>query len=206
MKPTPAPSTRHVTGASAVAAVDLYWIPLGAGGNVVRLNGKIYERLIALRERRRRLDLYHAALIVRVPEGRFTIESTPVPDAEGDSRGVVGGGSVGSRLAGALRIFRYEIRCWPDGVIPDLAYAVESPRRLTQDEVDARRVLDVAPQVPTPVWGRDELGTGDMWNSNSIVSWVLARAGFDVPGIALPTGGRAPGWDAGLVAAERAAC
>jgi hypothetical protein len=185
------------------AAVELYWIPLGAGGHVVRLNGKVYERLAAWRERRLPLDLYHAALIVRVPEGYFTVESTPVPDGDGASRGVVGSGAVGSRLAGRVRIFRYELRCWRDGVIPDLAYAVESPRRLTEDQAVARRVLDLAPEIPTPVWGRDELQTGDMWNSNSIVSWLLVRAGFDVPAIGLPAGGRAPGWDAGLVAAKR---
>jgi len=183
--------------------VELYWIPLGAGGHVVRLNGWAFERLVAVRDRRAALDLYHAALIVRVPEGRFTIESTPVPDRNGHERGVVGGGAVGSRWAGGLRIFRYEIRCWRDGVIPDLAYAVESPRRLARDEAAARRVLDLAPRIPTPVWGRDELRAGEMWNSNSIVSWLLARAGFDVPAIALPTGGRAPGWNAGLVVARR---
>jgi hypothetical protein len=34
------------------AAVDLYWIPLGAGGHCVRFNGKVYEALVAARERR----------------------------------------------------------------------------------------------------------------------------------------------------------
>jgi hypothetical protein len=185
------------------AAVDLYWIPLGAGGHLVRFNGKVYERLVAWRERRPPLDLYHAALVVTVPEGRFAIESTPVPDSSGHERGVVAGGSVGSRRAGAFRIFRYEVRCWRDGVIPDLAWAVESPRRLTDDEIMARRVLEVAPLLPTPVWGRDELGTGEMWNSNSIVGWLLARAGFDMPGVGMPKNGRAPGWDAGVLVAGR---
>lgn len=168
----------------------------------MRLNGKVFERVTALCARRAPLDLYHAALIVRVPEGCYTIESTPVPDANGSARGVVGGGSVGSRLARRLRIFRYEIRCWHDGVIPDLAYAAES-RRLTSDVAAARRVLGLAPSIPTPVWGRDELRAGEMWNSNSIISWLLACAGFDVPAIPLPAGGRAPGWDAGLVVAGR---
>ena len=27
--------------------VDLYWLPLGAGGHFVRLNGRVYERLAA---------------------------------------------------------------------------------------------------------------------------------------------------------------
>jgi hypothetical protein len=69
-----------------------------------------------------------------------------------------------------LRIFRYEIRLWRGGNIADVAEAVESPRRLTTDEDCARRVLDVVAQVPTPVWGRDELGTGEMWNSKSVIA------------------------------------
>lgn len=186
-----------------MAAVDLYWVPLGAGGHVVRLNGRIYERLVALHDRRPPLDLYHAALVVRLPEGPFTIESAPVPDKAGHRRGVVAGGAVGSRWAGVFRVFRYEVRCWPHGIIPDLGYAVESPQRLTENEERARLVLEIAPHVPTPVWGRDQLKAGEMWNSNSVVSWLLASAGFDVPAIRLPAGGRAPGWAAGLVVACR---
>jgi hypothetical protein len=71
------------------------------------------------------------------------------------------------------------------------------------DVVRARRVLDLAPSVPTPVWGRDELRTGEMWNSNSLISWLLARAGIDTGGLEPPAGGRAPGWNAGLVMAGR---
>jgi hypothetical protein len=44
-----------------------------------------------------------------------------------------------------------------------------------------------------------------MWNSNSIVAWLLARAGFDMASVAMPANGRAPGWDAGLVVAARGA-
>jgi hypothetical protein len=60
------------------------------------------------------------------------------------------------------------------------------------------------PQVPTPVWGRDELRAGEMWNSNSIVSWLLTRSGLDVAPIHPPAHGRAPGWDAGIIVARRA--
>jgi (2S)-methylsuccinyl-CoA dehydrogenase len=42
--------------------VDLYWIPLGAGGRVVRLSGKLFEELSALVHHRAPRDLYHAAL------------------------------------------------------------------------------------------------------------------------------------------------
>ncbi|HZL65079.1 MAG TPA: hypothetical protein VFD50_09115 [Thermoleophilia bacterium] len=189
--------------APSLAAVDLYWLPLGAGGHSVRLNGKVFEAVVSLVERRRPLDLYHSALLVHMPEGCYAIESGPVLDADAQARGVVCGGPVGSRWAGRFRLFRYEIRCWLDGVIPDLGEAVDSPQRLTEDEDVARRLLDLAPQVPTPVWGRDELGTGDMWNSNSIVSWLVARSGLDAESVSMPSGGRAPGWEAGIAVARR---
>lgn len=185
------------------AAVDLYWLPLGAGGHFVRLNGRVYEALAARLQRRPPCDLYHSALQVEVPEGRFVIEQAPVHDWSGKQRGVVAEGAVGSRWAGRSRIFRYEIRLWRGGHIPDVAEAVDSPRRLSDDEDRARRVLELVPQVPTPVWGRDELGTGEMWNSNSVIAWVIARSGMDTESIQPPAGGRAPGWQAGLVVARR---
>jgi hypothetical protein len=106
-------------------------------------------------------------------------------------------------LAGRFRIFRYEVRSWRGGGIPDVDEAVESPQRLTDDPAIARRVLELAPQVPTAVWGRDELGADEMWNSNSIISWLIARSGLDAESIHPPAGGRAPGWHAGLVVARR---
>lgn len=185
------------------ASVDLFWIPLGAGGHVVRWNGRAYEAIRASIERRPRCALYHSALEVRVPGRRFTIEVTPIPDGRGSERGVVGEGAVGIRLAGHLRLFRYEIRRWPHGSIPDVGEAVGGPVRVATDLARTQRVLDLAPSVPTLVWGRDELGTGDMWNSNSVVSWLLERAGIDTEPLRPPDGGRAPGWDAGVVVARR---
>jgi hypothetical protein len=184
-----------------MAAVDLYWIPLGAGGHSVAFNGRVYEALMALRGRRRRSDLYHSALVVEIGADRYTIESAPTPDADQAARGVVATGPVGSRLLGRWRLFRYEVRCWRAGVIPDLGYAVGGPHRVSSDPVRARRIIDLAPAVPTPVWGRDELGTGDMWNSNSVIAWLLVEAGFDVEGLQPPARGRAPGWAAGLAIA-----
>jgi hypothetical protein len=102
-----------------------------------------------------------------------------------------------------LRLFRYEIRRWRHGWIPDVEEAVDSPRRLTDDEALAQCVLALVPEVPTAVWGRDELGTGDMWNSNSVIAWVLALAGIDAASIEPPAKGRAPGWRAGVVVAGR---
>jgi hypothetical protein len=186
-----------------MATVDLYWLPLGAGGHFVRLNGRVYEALAARLQRRRAYDLYHSALQVELPEGTFVIEQAPVHDWSGKDRGVVAEGAVGTLWAARFRIFRYEIRLWRGGHIPDVAEAVDSPRPLTNDEPRARRVLDVVRQVPTPVWGRDELATGEMWNSNSVIAWTLARSGIDTESIQPPAGGRAPGWQAGLVVARR---
>lgn len=190
------------------AILELYWVPLGAGtsigSRVVRLSGGTYERLMAARRRRAPQPLFHAALIAETDAGRFTIEVTPVPRA-GDpaQRGVVGGGAVGSRLLGRARVFRYEVRSWCGGVIPDLPFAIDSPVVLSTDHEDVTRVLGVLPEVPTPVWGRDEHGTGDMWNSNSVVAWTLAHAGLVEGAGRPPRNGRAPGWDAGLEAARR---
>ena len=184
--------------------VVFYWLPLGAGGHSVRLNGRVYEALVAAAERRKRCDLYHSALEVRIPDGRFVIEMTPVVGGGDQSHGAVAGGAVGSRLLGWMSLFRYEVRCWRNGQIPDAAEAVESPRLLSDDPALAQRILELVPLVPTPTWGRDELRTGDMWNSNSLISWLLVSAGFSVEHVRLPKGGRAPGWDAGIAVARRA--
>jgi hypothetical protein len=181
----------------------LYWLPLGAGGHSVRLNGRVFEAMAARAAKRPACALYHSALAIRVAADRFVIEQAPVRDAYGEQRGVVAEGPVGIRWAARFRIFRYEIRRWRDGQIPDVDEAVESPRRLTDDKTSAQRILDLVPQVPTPVWGRDELKTGDMWNSNSVTAWLIARSGMDTDSIHPPKAGRAPGWQAGLVVAQR---
>jgi hypothetical protein len=179
--------------------IDLYWLPLGAGGHFVRFNGHVYEAIHARLERRRPLDLYHSALEVRVPEGRFVIENCwPIPDANGAARGVAVEGPVGSRRLARFRVFRYEIRRWRDGVIADVGESVASPQRLSDDPGQAYRLLELVATVPTLVWGRDGLGLGEMWNSNSVISWLLARSGLRAEEIHAPAGGRAPGWASGL--------
>ena len=183
-----------------LATIDLYWIPLGAGQHVVRASGKTFEALSALVQRRRRCDLYHSALGVTIPDGRFVIEMTPVPDDNGEGRGVVVEGAVGLRLLGRFRLFRYEIRRWLDGIIPDASEATSSVRLHVEPGV-AQCLLDLVPSVPAAVWGRDELDAGEMWNSNSITSWLLTRSGVDVANLGPPCGGRAPGWGAGIAVA-----
>lgn len=144
-------------------SVDLYWLPLGAGqgGQCVRGSGRAYEALVAARLGRRRLDLFHSAL-------------------------------VGAPTLGRLRLFRYEIRCWRDGTIPDAAAAVDSPRRVSDDETKARQLLRLVASCPVPTRGRDELHTGEMWNSNSVTSWLLQQSGHDTDQLHPPMGGRDP--------------
>lgn len=185
------------------AAVDLYWIPLGAEAHVVRISGKLFEAAAAFVARRPRCDLYHSALVISAPDGHFVIEQAPVPDLHGERRGVVAEGPVGMRWLGRFRVFRYEIRRWRGGRIPDIDQAIASPFRVTDDAEVAERILETLPLIPTPVWGRDEFDTGEMWNSNSVVSWVLTRSDANVDTIHPPANGRAPGWDAGLAVATR---
>lgn len=190
---------------SVASAIDLYWIPLGSGGNgYVRANGRIYEAIVARRERRSPRDLYHTALIVSVEGRRHVVENAwPSPDADGSSRGVVLEGPVFGRHIARLRAFRYEVRSWRDGIIPDVDDAVDSPQRLSTDPDEATRLLSLVHAVPPMVWGRDEAGTGEMWNSNSVVAWVLARTNPDLAEVDPPAGGRAPGWRAGVLTATR---
>jgi hypothetical protein len=77
------------------ASVDLYWLPLGAGGRIVRWNGRIFEALAAHHQHRPARDLYHSALAVRVGADRYVIEMTPVWGGPAVDRGVVCEGPVG---------------------------------------------------------------------------------------------------------------
>jgi len=183
--------------------IDLYWLPLGAGGSCVRLNGRMYEAVLARAARRPAQDLYHSALVVQDHGQRWVIEMAPVWSGDLPEHGVVCEGPVGARLLSRSRWFRYEVRLWEDGRIPDVAYAVDSPCRLSSDRPRVSRLLQILPTVPTLTWGRDQLGAGDMWNSNSLISWLLASSDHDMARIHPPAQGRAPGWQAGLALAAR---
>jgi hypothetical protein len=197
------PTLGTVPGDAPTDGVDLYWIPLGAGagGSLVRWCGRLYEALAAAAGRRPRCDLYHSALEVHLDGVTTTIEMAPVWVTQGE-RGVVVEGPVGLRLLGRVRMFRYEVRCWRDGSIPDVA-AAAGPVQVTDEPRLARRVVELVPDFPAVTWGRDELGAGEMWNSNSLASWLLAGAGIDLTSISPPGRGRAPGWAAGLAVAAR---
>ncbi len=201
------PRGARTAPAAAAPGVDLYWLPLGSGdgGRCVRGSGRLFELVTSLRRHRAPVELYHSALVVHLDGAAFTIEMTPVWTSTRPDRGVVGEGPVGLRVLGRSRLFRYEVRCWRGGIIPDLAAAVESPRRVSADRLVAEEVVRLVPLVPLVTWGLDEQHTGEMWNSNSLTSWLLAGSGHDSGATALqpPAHGRAPGWSAGLVVAGR---
>ncbi len=110
--------TTHLDNSSAV---DLYGLPLGAGDTpaIVRWSGRAFDAVVAYRQHRERQDLYHSALEVLLDGERFVIEMTPVWPATKLDRGVVCEGPVGLRWLGHSRFFRYEVRCWRDGAIPE---------------------------------------------------------------------------------------
>lgn len=183
--------------------VELFWLPLGAGGHSVRWNGRVFEAVAARVAHRPVRDLYHSALVVTVDDSPHAIEMGPVWQPGTAGRGVVAEGPVGARWLGRSAMFRYEVRCTRGGTIPDVAEAVESPQLVSADAATALRVLALTPQVPALTWGRDPDRVGDMWNSNSLVSWLLVSAGLDLDLVRFPDRGRAPGWDAGVALARR---
>ena len=193
------------SGERQLSRIEIFWIPLGAGGHgFVRWNGRVYEAIRARAERRPRLDLYHTALEVHVPEGRFVVENAwPSPDSDTASRGVMVEGPVFTSRLGRFRAFRYEVRCWHDGIIIDAGEAVFGPQTVMTDPAVARALLAAVADVPGLEWGRGPLGVGDMWNSNSVISWLLVRSGIPAAELRPPEGGRAPGWRAGIVVAGR---
>lgn len=197
----PTPHARDAR--SSAERVELWWIPLGAGGSpLVRVSGRVYEWLAARRDHRRPRPLFHAALVVHHDGRRWTVEMAPAWQGTGD-RGVVASGPVGHPVLGRSRWFRYEVRCWPDGTIPDLAAARGGPSRVATDADRVARLLAALADVPRLTWGRDERHLGEMWNSNSIVAWALVRSGHDVVELRPPDDGRAPGWQPGVDLAAR---
>jgi hypothetical protein len=182
------------------SGINLYWLPLGADGNpVVRWSGRLYEAVLARHQHRPARALYHSALLVHLAgDATYAIEMAPVWSSKAPDRGVVGEGAVGLRWLGQSRMFRYEIRCWRNGIIPDLLAEIGGPVRVEATEQQVRRLLALVPSCPTLTWGLDELGTGEMWNSNSLIAWLLVSSGLATDNLMPPEAGRAPGWNAGI--------
>ena len=182
------------------AEVQLWWLPVGAGGHVVIHTSRWWERLHALLEHRPEQPLFHSALIVICAQEEYVIEMAPAWGQHSPSRGVVADGPVGLRWLGRFRLFRYEVRCWRRGILPDRQYAVESPVVFPLTEAAATDLMAHTATVPSHVWGRPIDGSADMWNSNSLTSWLLQASGIDATRIGPPRSGRAPGWAAGIPA------
>ncbi|WP_404320618.1 hypothetical protein [Arthrobacter luteolus] len=183
------------------AQVRLWWLPVGAGGHLVIHTSRWWELWRSVRERRHPRPLFHAALEVAADGSTYAIEMTPSWGQGRSERGVVAEGPVGLRALGRLKLFRYEVRCWRGGIIPDLGYAPEPPLVFNVSTSGADALRARVPQVPDMVWGA-KMPDGDMWNSNSLVSWLLQSSGIDAGALYPPHGGRAPGWRAGIDAAR----
>jgi hypothetical protein len=187
-----------------VSAIEVIWVPLGAGATgIVRWSGIAYEKMLAVRQHRPAAHLFHAALRICVDDDDVVVEMGPRWSGRGPGAITATAGPVGARWLGRSRWFSYEIRRTPHGWLPDAEFAVarvlvSTSRRLAAD------LLDLLPRVPRLTWGRDERNTGEMWNSNSVVSWLLTTVGLDAVTVAPPVGGRAPGWSAGVTVARAA--
>lgn len=181
-------------------------MPVGAGSRIVPITSGWWERWRAWREHRPPQALCHAALEVFSAAGRHVVEMGPAwgggrGRSDPGQRGVVATGPVGWAPLGRLRLFRYEVRCWRAGVLPDRAFAVAPPRVVAISETHAMLLLDRVAAVPRHTWGKDPGLTGDMWNSNALISWLLETSGLESTPLGPPAGCRAPGWRAGAIAA-----
>lgn len=128
------------------------------------------------------------------------IEMTPVRRPK-PRREIIANGAVGAAWAARWKIGRYEVCRWRDGAIPDVAEAVDSPQHMTADASSAYRLLELLPALPTPVWGRDELETGDV--EFQLGGGVAAGRQWRRSAGDPPDGGSAPGWAAGLAVAQQ---
>ena len=152
---------RHAPPASRPGGdgVDLYWLPLGAGGRFVRSNGRLYEALAARLQHRDRSDLYHSALEVHVGGDRYVIEQAPVWNMKDPDRGVVCEGAGRRAMAGTLQAVplrgpplaqRHHPRPWRGGRQPAARELRPRPRPaatrsrppLPDGHVGARRAAD----------------------------------------------------------------
>ena len=66
-------------------------------------------------------------------------------------------------------------------------------------------IIDLVHQVSAAILGRDELGHEGHVELHSLSSWLIVRCGLEADEIHPLRGGRVPGWEAGHIAAGRAA-
>lgn len=177
-------------------SADLYWIPVGAGTRFQRASLLLYESVAAAIARRPRRTLLHAALKLSLEGRHYTLELMPAPPGP-NLRGEVTG-PVGIRGADRLRMFRYQACLRDSDTLPDEQWAAGAAIRLCEDAATVTALIAATRRIPAYTWGRRRKGHSEMWTSNSCVAWLLFEAGLDAHAVAIPGGGRAPGWNAGL--------
>ena len=182
---------------------NLWWLPVGAGGHFVVHTSRWWEALSARRQGRDAQPLCHAALEVFTVSSRVVVEMAPAWGSGAGTQAVRATGPVGLHFLGRSRLFRYEVRSWVGGEIPDRAAAVTDPLRIPLGACQAEELVARVSEAPLWTWGRDVLGIGDMWNSNSLVAWLLETSGVDTASIGAPPPYRSPGWLCGRAAAGR---
>ena len=184
-------------------SVELLWLPVGAEtSRFQQASLRLWETIEAARTRRPRMALVHSALRVRTADGiAYAIELTPA--FQRSPVPPVATGPVGMRILGRFELFRWALQCVPGGVFPDEQWATGEPFVRSTDCSTANAVLALAHEIPRYTWGRRRPGTGEMWTSDSVVSWLLLRAGIELDELGPPAGTRAPGWDAGIAVATR---
>ncbi|MEZ4481007.1 MAG: hypothetical protein R3B97_07590 [Dehalococcoidia bacterium] len=181
-------------------SADLYWMPVGAGtSGFQQASLRFWESIEAAHVLTvHALGSFIRRSSLRSPGGRVhagtdaSIRRRPPPLATGP---------VGIRGADRIRLFRYQLRRVPGETLPDEEWAEGEPIHLTGDCDAVRRIVALAPSTPPHVWGRRVRGTKEMWTSDSVISWLLRSAGIDLSKVAIPPGGRAPGWSAGIALA-----
>lgn len=153
--------------------------------------------------------LYHAALEVQVPEGRecpryvIEMQNHLADPAEASAKGQVSAGNFGAAVLGPVVTSvagpQYGIRKWRNGEIEggnDPAVAHPGRRILSRDCQQARRILELVASVPTNDYSTD-------WTSNSVVSWLLEKAGLNPGGLSPPVGGLTPNSQSGINEARK---
>ena len=95
------------------------------------------------------------------------------------------------------RLFRYEVRRWRNGVIPDVACAIASPvpAARTDPRPVAQRVLELLSQlsIPAPVWGRTNCTRARCGTPTPSPPGCSPRAATRPPASSRHPSGRAPG-------------
>ena len=186
------------------AAVELYWLPLGAGGHSVQVQ-RPRLRGPGRGARPAALDListtrHYASVSPREgsSSNRRLFPIGVAANVASSSRGRSAADGLGDFACFVTRSGSGLAARFPTSRRPLTARETTERRRDT-----GRRVLARAEEVPPLTWGRDEMRTGEMWNSNAVIAWVLSRSGIDAAQVMPPRGGRAPGWNAGLAVAQR---